>query len=43
MNLSVMLQLERANFCGSDSSIERRLYRWRRQQRKLPDYTGSQG
>jgi len=22
-----MLQLERANFCGSDSSIERRLYR----------------
>jgi len=36
-----MSQLESADFCGSDRSIERRLYQWRRQWRKLPDYTGS--
>jgi len=38
---SVTSQLECAHFCGSDRSVERRLYRWRRQQRKLPHYTGS--
>jgi len=38
-----MSQLVGANICGSDRSIERRLYRWQRQWRKLPDDTGCQG
>ena len=38
-----MSQLERADFCGSNRSIERRLYRLQRQRRKLPGITGSQG
>jgi len=35
-----MSQRECANICGSDWSIERRLYRWWQQQRKLhvPDW-----
>jgi len=40
MNYSVTSQLERADFCGSDRTVVRRLYRWRWQRRKLPDYTG---